>query len=503
MVATGSSPPCEGGARGGRKRAHPRVNRSESGRVGGPVTTGLTHPWRIGPGHRLVFGRNASLGCLGAVRHASKMRRDDGAGRILMHDPPPARGRMASLTLTIAMVTTGLPVRADSTRAEFFRGINLNGPPVVIDGNQWQGGDSKYLASRDQALENQAVPVDPADRPGARRMIRSSRWNSQADMKVTAIPAGTYSVFLYVWEDNNPETFSIALDGREVVHDYNSGPAGTWKQLGPWRVVVDSGSIRLTTAAARRTFRGSRSGRATGRSPSPGQPSGRRDPAGAAAFDAEIAPILARHCLECHGRSLQKGKLALMTEAVRPGRRRERAGHRCRASRRRACCWTTWIRARCPGVVRPLTDAEKRRLRRWIADGAEWGMPEIDPYLATTDRRAGYDWWSLQPVRDPAPPAVRDARWPRNGIDRFVLAQLEARDLHPAPEADRRTLIRRLSFDLTGLPPEPEEVERFTHDGDTAAYEKLVDRLLDSPHYGERWGAALAGCRAVRRERGL
>jgi hypothetical protein len=136
---------------------------------------------------------------------------------------------------------------------------------------------------------------------------------------------------------------------------------------------------------------------------------------------------------------------------------------------------------------RPLADAEKRRLRRWIAEGAVWGTPEIDPYLATTDRRAGYDWWSLQPVRDPAPPTVRDIQWPRGGIDRFVLAQLEARGLHPAPEADRRTLIRRISFDQTGLPPETEEVERFAGDGDEAAYEKLVDRLLASPRYGERW----------------
>ena len=135
-----------------------------------------------------------------------------------------------------------------------------------------------------------------------------------------------------------------------------------------------------------------------------------------------------------------------------------------------------------------LSDAEKQRLRRWIADGAKWGTAEIDPFLVTTDRRAGYDWWSLQPVRTPAPPAVRDARWSRNGIDRFVLARLEARDLHPAAEADRRTLIRRLSFDLIGLPPEPGDVERFVADTAADAYEKLVDRLLASPHYGERWG---------------
>src|SRR5581483_10133294 len=127
-------------------------------------------------------------------------------------------------------------------------------------------------------------------------------------------------------------------------------------------------------------------------------------------------------------------------------------------------------------------------LRRWIADGAEWGTPEIDPFLVTTERRAGYDWWSLRPVRKPEPPPVRDVAWTRNAIDRFILARLEARGLGPAPEADRRTLIRRLYFDLTGLPPTPEQIAAFVASRDPLAYEKLVDKLLDSPHYGEQWG---------------
>jgi Protein of unknown function (DUF1553)/Protein of unknown function (DUF1549)/Planctomycete cytochrome C len=262
-----------------------------------------------------------------------------------MHDPPPARGRLASLTLTIAMITTGLSVRAESPRAE-----------------------------------------------------------------------------------------------------------------------IGSGDGAITK-------------------PGPTPP---RTPSGAAAFDAEIAPILARHCLECHGRSLQKGKLALMT--VKSAMAGGASGPAIVAGKPEASLLLEYVDSgEMPRGRPPLTDAEKRRLRRWIADGAVWGMPEIDPYLTTTDRRAGYDWWSLQPVANPAPPAVRDARWPRKSIDRFILAHLETRNLRPAPEADRRTLIRRLSFDLTGLPPEPEEVERFIQDGDTAAYEKLVDRLLGSPRYGERW----------------
>src|SRR5262249_45100766 len=124
-------------------------------------------------------------------------------------------------------------------------------------------------------------------------------------------------------------------------------------------------------------------------------------------------------------------------------------------------------------------------LQRWIAGGAKWGTDPIDRYAVTTDSRAGYDWWSLQPlVRAPAP---ADSPWLRSPLDGYVLVKLRAKGLEPSPEADRRTLIRRLSFDLLGLPPSPEEVAQFEADRAPDAYERLVDRLLASPHYGERW----------------
>ena len=97
------------------------------------------------------------------------------------------------------------------------------------------------------------------------------------------------------------------------------------------------------------------------------------------------------------------------------------------------------------------------------------------------------DWWSFKPASRPAVPEVKNKKWARNPIDQFVLAKLEAERMSPSPEADRRTLIRRLSFDLTGLPPTPEEVAEFLRDRSKLAYEKLVDRLLASPRYGERW----------------
>ena len=101
--------------------------------------------------------------------------------------------------------------------------------------------------------------------------------------------------------------------------------------------------------------------------------------------------------------------------------------------------------------------------------------------------RGGADWWSPQPVKRPDTPNVKNAQWVCNPIDAFVLSRLEAQGLTPTPEANRRTLIRRLSYDLTGLPPTPSEISDFVTDKAPNAYKKVVDRLLASPHYGERW----------------
>ena len=276
-------------------------------------------------------------------------------------------------------------------------GGRLEGPGVARPGLREPGG-----------------PPDPADRPGARADDPVEPLERPGRHEVHEHPARERTRSSSTsGRTTTPETFSIALDGREVVHDFDSGPAGTWKRLGPWRVVVDSGSIRLTTRGGAANLSGIEIWKGDGPIPEPGRPKARparpRDPAAARVFDAEIAPILARHCLECHGRSLQKGKLALRRKTPPwPAARADRSS--CRASRRRACCCDYVDSGEMPRDRPPLSDAEKQRLRRWIADGAKWGTPEIDPFLATTDRRAGYDWWSLQPVRDPAPPAVRDAR---------------------------------------------------------------------------------------------
>src|ERR1041384_2450668 len=98
------------------------------------------------------------------------------------------------------------------------------------------------------------------------------------------------------------------------------------------------------------------------------------------------------------------------------------------------------------------------------------------------------DFWSFQKIKEQTPPAVKDRGWAKNPIDQFVLAKLESKGLPPSPAADKVTLIRRASFDLTGLPPTPEEIQAFVADSSPQAFEKVVDRLLASPRYGERWG---------------
>ena len=120
-----------------------------------------------------------------------------------------------------------------------------------------------------------------------------------------------------------------------------------------------------------------------------------------------------------------------------------------------------------------------RLLSRWIAEGARDDTPE--------SQRGDPAWWSFRPLNRPTIPGAEDG-WSRTPIDRFVLARLRDNGLEPSPEADRRTLIRRLSFDLHGLPPTPEEVESFVDSPSPSAFEDLVDRLLSSPRYGERWG---------------
>ena len=201
----------------------------------------------------------------------------------------------------------------------------------------------------------------------------------------------------------------------------------------------------------------------------------------AATEDGDQGPaVLERRCLACHGPTTSMGELDLSNRetALRGG---TRGPALVPEEPENSLILARVVAGEMPPAA-PLSEADKHTLRTWIADGAVW-PGEI------SERRAGNDWWSLQPLRESASPPVqaRPAGWSASPVDRWILAGLEAAGLQPSPEAERRILIRRLNYALLGLPPTPEEVQQFVQDSNEDAYERLVDRLLASPHYGERW----------------
>lgn len=193
-------------------------------------------------------------------------------------------------------------------------------------------------------------------------------------------------------------------------------------------------------------------------------------------FDRDIRPILSDNCFTCHGPDEKQRQAALRLD-TKDGLFAERSGYRIvtpgdpAQSRlyQRVSHANKALRMPPPYSNRSLTEKQVELIRKWIEQGAPWK-----------------EHWAYIPPRRPALPEVRNKSWPRNAIDYFVLARLEAENLKPSPEADRITLLRRLSFDLTGLPPSLSEIESFLRDRSPDAYEKQVDRLLASPHYGER-----------------
>ena len=189
-------------------------------------------------------------------------------------------------------------------------------------------------------------------------------------------------------------------------------------------------------------------------------------------FNRDVRPILAEHCLSCHGQDAKKREadlrlddrgVAVDARAIVPGNPSvSGVVQRIRSSDEAVVMPP-------PATHRELSERQKAILERWIEEGAMYAAH-----------------WAFVPPERPAVPSVRDERWPRSDLDRFVLAKLEEAGVTPAYEADRGTLLRRVSLDLIGLPPTPDEIDAFVADTSTDAYEKTVDRLLASPHYGER-----------------
>ncbi len=201
-------------------------------------------------------------------------------------------------------------------------------------------------------------------------------------------------------------------------------------------------------------------------------------------FVQQVAPIFERHCVSCHNDNNRKGKLSLQSEGT--ARAGGENGELFVPKIPDASLLLDYIAGDEPEMPKdadPLSADEIAAIRKWIDEGAVWPKGLKLAITTTID----FNWWSLKPVQRPPIPAVQDTDRVRTPIDSFVLQKLHEKGMRMSPEADRRTLVRRLYFDLTGLPPSPSEVEQFVRDPDPLAYEKLVDRLLASPRYGERW----------------
>ena len=192
-------------------------------------------------------------------------------------------------------------------------------------------------------------------------------------------------------------------------------------------------------------------------------------------FNRDVRPILSDHCYACHGPDAQKRKAGLRFDQEQAAKA-DLGGYAAIVAGNIA---DSVLIERVlsededevmppPEFKKPLTPDQIEVLKRWVSDGAKWD-----------------NHWSFEPIVRPVPPTIEDDRWTRNAVDRFVLARLTEEELDPQPEASRDVLIRRVTFDLTGLPPTPDEVDQFLIDESPDAYERVVDRLLRSSRYGE------------------
>ena len=209
-------------------------------------------------------------------------------------------------------------------------------------------------------------------------------------------------------------------------------------------------------------------------------------------FSRDVAPVLVKRCLECHNERDASAKLILSDKAAvfKGGE----SGPAVVAGNLDKSLLIEKVRSgEMPppkrGHSQKLSAAEITTLQNWVTAGAPWpDGRKLDLYEATTEVRGGRDWWSLQPVRRPVVPAIDIASQSHSPVDAFIQSRLNELGMQPAPAAGRATLIRRLFHDLLGLPPSYEEICEFESDPSPDAYERLVDRLLSSPHFGERQG---------------
>ena len=214
-------------------------------------------------------------------------------------------------------------------------------------------------------------------------------------------------------------------------------------------------------------------------------------------FEAKVRPLLSEHCYECHSAQADEVKAGLRLDERTLTLAGGESGAAIVLGKPDESLLIEAVRYE--SVEMPpndkLSDHQVAILEKWVELGAPWPSSDIRPIQEAQSQETERDWeqlkndhWAFRKVVAVDPPDVNDKAWPHSDIDSFVLAKLEAAAMKPSPAADRRTLIRRAFFDLVGLPPTPEEVDAFVNDKEPDAFARLVDRLLETPQYGERWG---------------
>ena len=410
--------------------------------------------------------------------------------------------RSCKLVFSIGILTCllGIALGDDNAvpAAVFVRGLNLNGPSIEIDGHVWQGSDSTGFQCNGKAFENTNVVLKPKTDAQREKMIRSSRWSSAVDVELTHLEPGNYRVFLYVWEDNASETFQILVNDQVVIDRFSSGTAGQWKRLGPWNAIATDGEIKISAKGGAANLSGIELWNAVGVIPDPFQVEFNRTPTDEqiAFFEAKIRPVLIEHCYECHSIAASDLGGGLLLDSHRGIVKGGDTSPSVVPRDAESSLIMTAVKYSKADLQMPpsgkLADHVIQDIKSWIEMGAP--DPRIEDTVATMKAKKTIDWdkardfWSLRPLVSPAVPEVNDSGWAMTNIDRFILAGMKQKSLEPSTDASREVWIRRATYDLTGLPPTPADIDAFVDDRDASAYAKVVDRLLASQEYGERWG---------------
>jgi len=412
-----------------------------------------------------------------------------------MAPPQPVR-----IILLLLLCLATAPIKLAAADATFLRALNLNGPALEIDGRKWEGTNAANFSVAGKFFENQSVALKPATDQARARMIRSSVWGDKVDVTLAAVPEGAYQIFLYVWEDTINEQFNLLVNDQLVLERFNSGTAGAWKKLGPWRTTSRDGQLKVsarTPSHGAANLSGLEVWSGDGAIPTAAgaQFVTALTPEHMEFFERKIRPVFVEHCYECHSAGAKKIKGGLVLDSRAGVIKGGDTGAAITPGDPEASLLIQAIRHTDAELAMPKKKLPAQvisDLELWVRMGAP--DPRTEDTVASTQAKSAIDWnkarewWSFQPLKSPAVPTVKQKRWPANDLDRFILARLEKENLRPADDAEKRVLIRRATFDLTGLPPTPEEVEAFLADKSSRAFAKVVERLLASPHYGERWG---------------